>query len=94
MFILLARYKVKQEHQKKFIQESKTFYFEKFKKAKGFRNVKFLRNILDKDFIDIMTEWESKEDFYDFINTYQKEGVITFSIPVETSDRFLYETIE
>lgn len=94
MFILIARYKVKEENQKIFLQESKKYYFEKFKKAKGFKGIKFLKNILDKEFIDVLTEWESKQDLFDFINKHQKEGVIKFSVPVEVLDRFLYESLE
>ena len=94
MFFVIARYKVKKEHQKKFLEESKSYYSSKFKTAKGFRNIKFLKNILDKEFIDVITEWKTKQNFFDFVNKYQKEGVMKFSFPVEVLDRFLYDSLE
>ena len=93
MFILIARYKVKEKYQKKFLEESKKYYLEKFKKAEGFKEIKFLKNILDKEFIDVLTEWKTKQDFFDFINMHQKDGVIKFSVPVEVLERYMYETV-
>jgi heme-degrading monooxygenase HmoA len=93
MFILIARYKVKEEHQKKFVEESHKYYSDKFKGFNGFLSVKYLKNILDKQFIDIITEWKTKEDFLGFIKKYQKKGVIKFSVPVEVCERYLYEAV-
>ena len=93
MFIVIARYKVKEEHQQTFLEESKQHYFNKFKKAKGFRDVKVLKNILDKQFVDVLTEWKTKQDFFNFINKYQKEGVMKFSVPVKVLERFMYESL-
>lgn len=94
MFILIARYKVAEKFQKQFIKESNQYYKDKFKAAKGFKTIKFLHNILEPEFIDVQTEWTSKQDFWNFINQHQQRGVIKFSVPVLTKERFLYETME
>lgn len=94
MFILIARYRVAEKFQKQFIKESKQYYAGKFKSAKGFKAIKFLHNLLDPEYIDVLTEWKTKQDFYNFINQHQQQGVVKFSVPVLTKERFLYETIE
>ena len=93
MFILLARYKIQQQYQKQFLKESKSFYLKKFRAAKGFKQVKFLRNIQQPEFIDVMTKWKTKEDFYNFIKEHQKEGTLKYTIPVEVLERYLYEEL-
>ena len=93
MFILLARYKIAIENQKQFMKESKQFYLKKFKAAQGFKQVKFLRNIQQPEFIDILTSWNTKEDFYNFIQQHQKEGTLKYSIPIEVLERYLYEEL-
>ena len=94
MFILLARYKIQQQYQKQFLKESKSFYLKKFKAAKGFKEVKFLRNIQQREFIDVMTEWRTKEYFFSFIKEHQKEGALKYSIPIEVLERYLYEELK
>ena len=94
MFILLASYKVEVKHQKQFLKESKAFYVKKFKSAKGFKEVKFLRNIQQPGYIDVLTSWKTKEDFFNFIKAHQKQGTLKYSIPVEVLERYLYEELK
>lgn len=94
MFILIARYKIAIENQKQFLKESKAFYLKKFKSAPGFKQVKFLRNIQQQEFIDVLTEWKTKENFYNFIQQHQKAGTLQYSVPVEVLERYLYEELK
>ncbi len=94
MFILIARYKIAIENQKQFLKESKAFYITKFRAAKGFKEVKFLKNIQQQEFIDVMTEWKAKGDFYNFIQQHQKAGTLQYSVPVEVLERYLYEELK
>ncbi len=80
MFVLIARYKIKKSYQRKFVEESKKFYSVLFKKAKGFVGINFLRNILDTEFIDVVTEWKTKEAFLEFVSTLQKGETPEFSV--------------
>ena len=94
MFILLARYKIEERYQRQFLKESGQFYLQKFRKAPGFKQAKFLRNIQQQEFIDVMTEWKTKEDFFSFIQQHQQEGALQYSVPVEVLERYLYEELK
>ena len=92
MFVVVARYKVSKRHQKRFIRESRAFFADRFRAANGFKKVTFLRNVLDPVFIDVVTEWDSRNHFLGFVRAHPKQP--TWSVRVDVLERFLYESIE
>lgn len=91
MFIVVARYKVKKKFQKRFKQESSRYFSAKMRQAPGFIRLLFLRNVLDPEFIDVVTEWSSWRVFMDFIRRYPHSPPLT--VKHEILDRYLFESI-
>jgi len=92
MFVIIARYKMARKHHKKFRKESERFYLNRLGRAKGFLGLMFLRNVLDPEYVDVVTQWNNSNAFERFIQKHPHQP--KFTIPHEVLDRFLYETID
>lgn len=91
MFVVLALYRMDLKHQSQFCKESRSFYEVKMKRAKGFVRLLFLRNLVDREFVDVLTEWTSKSAFMRFLRSHPQQP--SFSVPHEVLERYLFETL-
>ncbi len=70
---------------------SRDFYENKLNRSRGFVKLTFLRNILDPEYVDVVTEWRTQADFLRFIDKNAEQPA--FRIPYQVLERYLYETI-
>ena len=92
MFVVIARYRLKVKYHTTFVQESRSFFEKQMKRAVGFHRLLFLRNILDPEYVDVVTEWDDRKAFMEFISdTHTWHS--PFSVPHEVRERYLYESI-
>ena len=87
MFVLVARYIVDKEVQDSFCHESRAFFDAKLKQSPGFVRLRFLRNLLSPEYVDVVTEWRSEGDFIAFLRKNPVQPALLS--PHKVLDRFL-----
>ena len=75
-----------------FAQESRAFFEKVMKRTTGFQRLLFLRNVLDPEYVDVVTEWDSQDDFMKFVSEVHPKQP-AFSVPHTVLERYLYESI-
>ena len=91
MFVVVSRYLIGQRYQKKFAEESSRYYEEIIKTVKGFHGALFLRNTKDIEHVDVLTVWDSADDFARYLSL--RAINLRFSFPHKVFASNLYESL-